>query len=41
MLVTRVFSRSDEEDLKVVVGDYEGSNLVVEGGEDWMELAYC
>jgi hypothetical protein len=41
MLVTRGFSRSDVEDLKVVDSDYEGSNLVVEGGEVWMELAYC
>ena len=41
MLVTRGFSRSGVGDLKVEVGDYEGLNLVVEGGEDWMELAYC
>lgn len=41
MLVTREFSRSGVGDLKVVVGDYEGLNLVVEGVEGWKELAYC
>lgn len=41
MLVTREFSRSGVRDLKVVGGDYEGSNLVVEGVEGWKKLAYC
>ena len=40
MLVTREFSRSGVGDLKVVGGDYEVSNLVVEGVEGWKELAY-